>query len=411
MNENIEDKYKDVKMEDLPLEQQREKAKLDFLKASEGNIDDNDNEELFKRKKKTKKQLKQEEMDFNKFIDTQPPEVKDFWNTENKPDDDKFLIDYIVNKRWILPEDEEPVNYNDLLEKEDDEIVEDQENFEAKYNFRHEEPEGAQIVLHSRNQPESVRRSKKQEARKVKRENQKDNKKQKEKEMEKEKQRMKNLQKKKILDRLKSVSEITGVKEEALSNVDLTGDFDPEEHDRKMKELFNDEYYSVQETKKPVFEKDEDIDNFENPHFKSSMEDLVSKANEKLGDKFSAEFDKYLDEYYNIDYEDIVGGVPIKFKYTKVNPNNYGLSTDEILKSEDKILNRIVSLKRLYPYREDDSAPQKRRKPNNQNNNHKNNFQKNNQQQQLNNRKNNNRFQNNNNNQNQNRKNNETQND
>jgi len=163
---------------------------------------------------------------------------------------------------------------------------------------------------------------------------------------------------------------------------------------KKMNEIFNDDYYSVQETQKPVFEKDDDIDNYDNPHFKSSIEDLVSKASEKLGDKFSAEFDKYLDDYYNIDYEDIVGGVPIKFKYTKVNPNNYGLSTEEILNSEDKNLNRIISLKRLYPYREDDSIPQKRRKPNNNqnNNNQRNNFQKKDNQQQFNNRNNNNRF-------------------
>lgn len=85
---------------------------------------------------------------------------------------------------------------------------------------------------------------------------------------------MKNLQKKKILDRLKSISEITGVKEEALQNVDIAdGEFDPEEYDRKMSEIFNDDYYSVTETQKPVFDKDDEIDNFENPHFKTSVEE------------------------------------------------------------------------------------------------------------------------------------------
>jgi len=87
----------------------------------------------------------------------------------------------------------------------------------------------------------------------------------------------------------------------------------------------------------------------------------------KFGENFASEFDKYLDDYYNVDYEDIVGGTPVKFKYEKVNPNDYGVTVTDILSRDDRELNQIVSLKRLYPYREDTDNPYKRRKKNNNN--------------------------------------------
>ena len=57
-----------------------------------------------------------------------------------------------------------------------------------------------------------------------------------------------------------------------------------------------------------------------------------------------------LDELYKLDYEHIIAGMPTRFKYRKVEPNNYGLSTEEILFARDTTLKNYVSLKKMAPY-------------------------------------------------------------
>jgi len=57
-----------------------------------------------------------------------------------------------------------------------------------------------------------------------------------------------------------------------------------------------------------------------------------------------------LDELYKLDYEDVVAGMPTRFKYRKVQANTYGLSTDEILFSRDTTLKQFVSLAQMAPY-------------------------------------------------------------
>lgn len=65
--------------------------------------------------------------------------------------------------------------------------------------------------------------------------------------------------------------------------------------------------------------------------------------------------DALMDEYYALEAEDIIGGdVHCKFSYTSVKPNSYGLTTEQILFSDEKDLNRHVGLRVLAPYRKKD---------------------------------------------------------
>ena len=72
---------------------------------------------------------------------------------------------------------------------------------------------------------------------------------------------LKALKRKEIEEKLEKLKEITGNDDIMLNMADLEGDFDPNEYDRKMQEMFNDEYYTVAEDgMKPQFpEIDEEI--------------------------------------------------------------------------------------------------------------------------------------------------------
>lgn len=71
-----------------------------------------------------------------------------------------------------------------------------------------------------------------------------------------------------------------------------------------------------------------------------------------------AEMDAVLEEYYKLDYEDIIAGMPVRFKYTQIPQDDFGLTTETILNKSDNELNRIVSLKQYAPYRKRNSAKQ-----------------------------------------------------
>lgn len=65
-----------------------------------------------------------------------------------------------------------------------------------------------------------------------------------------------------IEDKISKLKQVTGKNDLALNEEDIDGDFDPEEHDRKMQALFNDEFYKgAEEEYKPEFpELDEELE-------------------------------------------------------------------------------------------------------------------------------------------------------
>ena len=54
----------------------------------------------------------------------------------------------------------------------------------------------------------------------------------------------------------------------------------------------------------------------------------------------------------DLDYEDIIAGIPTRFRYHAVEKDAYGLSTEEILTADDKLLGQFVPLKKIAPYRD-----------------------------------------------------------
>ncbi|KAJ3181256.1 KRRI-Interacting protein 1 [Geranomyces variabilis] len=64
--------------------------------------------------------------------------------------------------------------------------------------------------------------------------------------------------------------------------------------------------------------------------------------------------DQFMDEYYSLDYEDMIGDLPTRFKYRKVDTQNFGLTGKEILEADDADLNELIGLKKLAPFRRPD---------------------------------------------------------
>uniref|UniRef100_A0A8C9VZR0 Protein KRI1 homolog n=1 Tax=Scleropages formosus TaxID=113540 RepID=A0A8C9VZR0_SCLFO len=319
--------------------------------------------------------------------------LRDFWNDPELDEKEKFLRDYILNKGYLEEDEDRIPTFDEVVqeevedsEEEGESFLEKQEDFERHYNFRFEEPDGHQIKTYPRTIATSVRS--KDDRRKRKREEVKERKR-KEKEQKREQlKQLKNLKRNEIVEKLRRLQELTGNKELAFSQVDLEGDFDPQQHDQLMQKFFGDEYYGQEEEEKPQFD-EEDMDehwnwdnwtgegegeeeggdglaeeeyddyepNCDDPDFimdadyDPSQEKKKNMTKDDLWVSEEKTFEQYLDEYYKLDYEDIIDDLPCRFRYRQVVPNDFGLTTEEILEADEKELNRWCSLKKTCMYR------------------------------------------------------------
>lgn len=253
-----------------------------------------------------------------------------------------------------------------------------------------------------------------------------------------------------ILDKIKQIQEVSG---KGMQEADLEGDFDEEQHQKMMQNMFDEEWYGQVRSHilsplkhidmcvliykqdagddadgKPQFDDDIDTAAYEEqdhhqaedevdkdeeaydpttvgaPKKKSKKErkkekkekekdkakrqqqsggiedstanavagpsalstsaavDSTEQALERLPEDQKRQVQSELDEYYGLDYEDMIGDdLPTRFKYTQVEPETYGLSASDILMLTDKELNAYVSLKKLAPYRHGQGSGDKRK--------------------------------------------------
>ena len=189
--------------------------------------------------------------------------LNEIWGDDKKlSSDDRFLRNYILSECW-LEKDPNAINKNLLLiDKEDEENEDNFEKFESKYNHRFEEEGGANIITYTRFKKDDKRSIKRKEHDIRKQE---ENMKLKDKIREKDKEIAKELKKK--VDKLEKIAGTEKVKE-LVEEIEKEGNFDIKVLEKKMNDIFNDEYYNEKLDKNEIekFEKkeEENLNNINN---------------------------------------------------------------------------------------------------------------------------------------------------
>ncbi|KAL6444062.1 hypothetical protein ACFW04_001781 [Cataglyphis niger] len=398
--EQLRDSFKHV------LKDENEDEDTDLLQIKQKTED-----EKYKEEESYKEWLKGQEVKIDPKDEEVLKPLREFWSDPNLDANEKFLRDYVLNNKYMKNESyNTDLKYNEMIHDSDENLSEDektiqkQEEFERKYNFRFEEPDQEFIKKYPRTMENSMR---KKDTRRAQKRAEVRQRKEEEKQRKKEElKQLKALKRKEIEEKIEKLKEITGNNDMHFENVDFDADFDPNEHDKKMKELFNDEYYAggEDENQKPEFpEIDDELDiestwdkydpttdeidmkamSYEEPHCedpdfnmdadydesrdlqselientkkrkrrrRSKFAELIAKKKPKFDPKQYSSYKEYFDQYYSLDYEDMIGDLPCRFKYRKVVPNDYGLSVEEILMADDKELNKWCSLRRALRYK------------------------------------------------------------
>ncbi|XP_017137154.1 protein KRI1 homolog [Drosophila miranda] len=401
-------------------EERRLKAEFSKVMSQEDNGEEEEFGGIFKKRTKTKEQTDAEEADFAKWLAGQQTKIeqndkeqleplKEYWSSNKLTQGECFLRDYILSKGYANTDASEIPTYDEIVGdnaplSEDEQELEKQAEFEQKYNFRFEEPDAEFIKRYPRTVEQSIRRT--DDKRKEKRKEVKERKEQEKQQKMKELDLIKDMKRKEIEEKIRKLKAVTGNDELGFRDEELEEDFDPAAHDRRMQELFDDEYYNVDEgeekpecpsdideltledwdnydPRKPNERDHDDVEHCEDDDFNMDcdydpstskqqlQQELIENTRGRKGRKgrrnrfmemiqaekpaFNPEEEKtygeYIDEYYQLDCEDIVGDQPCRFKYVETTPNDFGLTIEEILLAKNKELNQWASLKKAVQFR------------------------------------------------------------
>ncbi|THH18677.1 hypothetical protein EW146_g2348 [Bondarzewia mesenterica] len=289
----------------------------------------------------------------------------------------------------------------DSMPPDEDEFDDVVDRFESSYNHRFEEPDAATIPSFPR-EVDTVRRpSSHKERRKGARERRKERKREEKMIRQEEVKKLKGLKMRKMKEKLDLVGKEGGwVMNKALEGLDLEGDWDPDAYDTQMAAILqevesNEASDAPVDDEKPTWDDDIDLGDvvvsedeaFQSTSIKEKKREKKKKEKAKKKgkevdedgvdvDEMDADFqadgdwadeekwdgteemrkrvlDKYMNELFELEFNDMVSGVPTRFHYTPVSKASYSLTPAEILTASDKDLNEFMGIKKYAPYRKE----------------------------------------------------------
>ncbi|KAH9415459.1 KRRI-Interacting protein 1 [Dermatophagoides pteronyssinus] len=306
--------------------------------------------------------------------ETKPKSLPEIWTNDEKLDEDeKFLKQYVLNRGYVpltLDSNDNRLNRYKNVDSHF-RIVDDDDNNEQKLSeenkpsvvenirknldvpkFHYEEPDATIIKRYPRN-IDSIRDTAVVNDKKSKRAEIRERKKL---EKQQELKRLRKMKREEIEKKIETLKSISGNDRLDLKDIDLNviiddeNDFDADKYDEKMKLLFGDDYYNNSDDSKPVFNYIPEIDD-ELYEEMNINDDNTKKRKKKNKREIKQHKDIMADDDIGL-YDDIVGGdLATRFRYRMVEPNDFGLTDEEILLADDKELNRWCSLKKMTQYR------------------------------------------------------------
>ena len=241
------------------------------------------------------------------------------------------------------------------------------------------------VAGHARNTVESVRRT--DDRRKKAREEKAERKLKEKRRKEEELKRLKNLKRQELYERLSYIQDVSGLGDLKKMGVDermlamLDEDWDESNYEQMMNSQFDDTYYEEQDDtfdKREVTEgEDEQYQDYKEEEEEgegngersdSGKRDKKKNKKNKKGEAKGEDASVYeeeneeghkhrvkalLEELQDLEYEGASSDTQTRFRYREVEPESYGLETEEILQATEKELNSVVGLRKISAYYED----------------------------------------------------------
>lgn len=302
---------------------------------------------------------------------------------------DEFLNSYLSQEWWREKDLSKLPTYKsikgeDLPEEvsasEDEAALDDADTYESAYNFRFQEPGDAyQIKSYPRQIEDTLR--KEDNKRKAAREALKARKAEEALKKKEEIKRLKAEKRKDIAGKLRELESITGLKDTGskLDINQLLNNWDPNQHDAMMAQLFDADYQDDladadmdEEALRELVLQGEDLESmgYGKLPTEGAGKKKKGKKGKKLDEAAAEQFEavsnavkRSVGDLQQLDFEDLIGSgsglTATRFRYKEVKPDSHGLSLADILEKPDAELNSKVSLKKLATYRDEGTLQRK----------------------------------------------------